>query len=115
MRSRIQELINILHNKDQHIPGIKITIAKTALIKLAQILHRDEVPVTSFSPQQNYNTNSPQDTTSEGGIKKGFILPQQTEKEFQKILNTVHQPITQNDTKQNHTNLQNNLNHILTD
>ena len=104
----IQELIYLLKHKSSQISGIKSTIAKTALIKLAKILQRDkspEIPPCATST----NNSSPQNPTSDGA-KKDFILPNISEIEYNKILNTIHLPASkQNNDSQINKKLQTSL------
>ena len=83
LRAGINKLIYLLKNKQSNIPGIKSDTAQTTLIKLAQILHRDDTATIQTSLyQNNLVPKAHPNTTSEGESKQGFILPNPTDKEF---------------------------------
>ena len=63
LRASIHELIYLLRHKGKTIPGTKSTVAKTALIKLAQLLNRDAANLPN-----NFAIKPDDCTYSEGAI-----------------------------------------------
>ena len=96
IRASLQELLLLLKNQHERIPGTKSDIIRHALIKLSRILQPQEpTPFTSPSPDNTPSTTIPPQPvplqpTSEGGrLKVPLKIPPMSDTEFDKLLKSI--------------------------